>query len=1136
MVTHMLHLTCHADKVILMSSEARDARSVSSVDETEKRDRVISLMDLRDALDDSTTNAPSNVDSNQRSVRATSIGDVSIAEIGSFHQLMSSGRRFSNLFQSVHGDMSPAAFSSPGNSALATRGELERNEEKTKGSSSPSSPSSPKMLVTHASHPTSSNGSLELGASPRLPHSISSTSSLALHRIGSGTFVRHTDDGSMFLSNKPELDDEEKQPRHRVHHRTHSSVNFGKELLFVSNNATIVEVHSLFDTQNQGDLSSVGEGEEKDSRPATGAISDHDHADAVSYASSSVLDRPRLDDIVHEESEDNDGSEYSAAPAGPLTVQLPKMHRRGASDTESPRSKWVRQQQTAKETKQPEVGSVRVRGKSAARRPSTALPVFASIDEGAGKRVNNKKKKKRRAKSRRKGHRRDISSSLSTSVPWTHLAPSNKWQHAQWDEENAKLSPSLYSLNRAASRTSLHNNTRPEKVMVSRALKGRNKGERKSGKEKNESKKTSQKRSSSESPIHLSSDGSFPSGSPPEAHSRDVSDVSVALSSASSTLSKEQVDAIRQQSTLHDVEFRATGGIARGVYTSYIRAMGRVVVFLLVVLMLGVQLSQIATDLWLSHWSNEGEDPDFTTSDTYRYLMYYTALSVISLLFLCLENYTFSYGGVQAARELHKNMLKSVTKAPVAFFDVTPVGRIMNRFSQDMEVIDKLLPFTLHDFSYKLWKTVAILVLISVLTTYFGVVLLPIFFVFHLLQKYYRRTSQQLKRMDNTSKSPVFAFFSQAMDGLETIRAFNEGDRFEHIYLDKIDANAEAFWVLTITNRWLGIRLDIVAAFILVCAAGISIYLRDQLSAGTIGLVISSCFVLTSLVNRVVREAIDSEMQLSSVERVDEYNAVEPEGLPRERISAVSTDWPKRGNVVFNNVSAKYRPHLPLVLKGVDLDIEAGENIGVVGRTGAGKSSLTSLLFRVVELHGGKILIDNVDISKVPLHRLRSSLAIIPQDPVLFSGTLRTNLDPYGQFTDDELWAALKKVDLKKSIKNFPNRLETEVREGGNNFSIGERQLLCMARAVLQRAKVVVLDEATASVDLQTDEIVQTMLREEFRDSTVITIAHRIETILDSDRILVLDKGRVAEFDKPSVLLSNKESLFSILVAHSKSA
>jgi len=462
----------------------------------------------------------------------------------------------------------------------------------------------------------------------------------------------------------------------------------------------------------------------------------------------------------------------------------------------------------------------------------------------------------------------------------------------------------------------------------------------------------------------------------------------------------------------------------------------------------------------------------------------------------------------------------------MSFFDTTPLGRILNRFSKDQNTIDETLPRTFQSYLRTLFQVMGILVVISYSTVGFLIVIIPMGVIYYYVQRYYLATSRELKRLESVSRSPIYSHFSETLSGINTIKAYQKQKTFITDNEDKLDFNHKAYYPNIASNRWLATRLEFVGSLIVLFAALLAVYAFDTIDSANVGLSLTYALSVTQTLNWMVRMSCDLEANVVSVERAKEYSNLKNEAPAVIEESRPPKQWPNQGIVEFKGYATRYREGLDLVLKKIDIKIRSGEKVGVVGRTGAGKSSLTLSLFRIIEAVEGAIIIDGVNISTIGLEDLRSCLTIIPQDPVLFSGTLRENLDPFGNYSDEQIWRALECANLSDSVKALEKKLDHIVAQGGENFSVGQRQLICLGRALLRKTKILILDEATASIDFETDSIIQRTIREEFKDCTIITIAHRINTILDNDRILVLDKGTVAEFDTPQNLLEDTNSIF----------
>uniref|UniRef100_A0A9J7Y9H5 Cystic fibrosis transmembrane conductance regulator n=1 Tax=Cyprinus carpio carpio TaxID=630221 RepID=A0A9J7Y9H5_CYPCA len=478
---------------------------------------------------------------------------------------------------------------------------------------------------------------------------------------------------------------------------------------------------------------------------------------------------------------------------------------------------------------------------------------------------------------------------------------------------------------------------------------------------------------------------------------------------------------------------------------------------------------------------------------------------------------------VNSTETLHNRMFNSILRTPVHFFDVNPIGRILNRFSKDIGQLDSLLPWTFVDFIQVFLQIIGVIAVASSVIPWILIPVIPLLIAFLFLRRYFLQTSRDVKRIESTTRSPVFSHLSSSLQGLCTIRAFKAEERFQQAFDAHQDLHSEAWFLFLTTSRWFAVRLDgMCSVFVTITAFG-CLLLKDN-----VGLALSYSVTLMGMFQWGVRQSAEVENMMTSVERVVEYTKLESEA-PWETQKRPPPDWPSRGLVTFDKVNFSYSSDGPVVLKNISAMFRPREKVGIVGRTGAGKSSLISALFRLAEPEG-KILVDGVLTSEIGLHDLRQKMSIIPQDPMLFTGTMRKNLDPFSQHSDHDLWNALKEVQLKAAVEDLPAKLETELAESGSNFSVGQRQLVCLARAILRKNRILIIDEATANVDPRTDELIQKTIRDKFKECTVLTIAHRINTIIDSDRILVLDAGRIHEYDAPHVLLQNQNGIFYKMV------
>ncbi|KAG6416777.1 hypothetical protein SASPL_124215 [Salvia splendens] len=484
---------------------------------------------------------------------------------------------------------------------------------------------------------------------------------------------------------------------------------------------------------------------------------------------------------------------------------------------------------------------------------------------------------------------------------------------------------------------------------------------------------------------------------------------------------------------------------------------------------------------------------------------------------------------------LHNAMLDSILRAPMVFFHTNPLGRIINRFAKDLGDIDRTVAPFANMFLGQVSQLISTFVLIGIVSTMSLWAIMPLLVLFYVAYLYYQSTAREVKRLDSISRSPVYAQFGEALNGVSTIRAYKAHDRMSTINGNSMDNNIRFTLVSMSGNRWLAIRLETVGGLMIWFTAAFAVLQNGRAEnqeafASTMGLLLSYALNITSLLTAVLRLASLAENSLNAVERVGTYIDLPSEGPAIIEDSRPPPGWPSAGSIRFEDVVLRYRPELPPVLHGISFSISPSDKVGIVGRTGAGKSSMLNALFRMVELEKGRILIDDCDVSKFGLMDLRKVLGIIPQSPVLFSGTVRFNLDPFNEHNDADLWESLERAHLKDVIRRNPLGLDAEVSEAGENFSVGQRQLLSLSRALLRRSKILVLDEATAAVDVRTDALIQKTIREEFKSCTMLIIAHRLNTIIDCDNILLLDAGKVLEFDTPEALLRREGSAFSKMV------
>lgn len=593
-------------------------------------------------------------------------------------------------------------------------------------------------------------------------------------------------------------------------------------------------------------------------------------------------------------------------------------------------------------------------------------------------------------------------------------------------------------------------------------------------------------------------------------------------------------------------EDRYTGTVTWKVYIDYWKAgAGILQILFLIVVFLAAQAVIMTSDWWLAHWADVEEEHAALSRNTSREtgdltemrkrnISIYAALVSGTFLLALAGAGSFLYVAISASLNLHNRMFEKLLGATISFFDHNPVGRVLNRFSKDICQMDDLLPYTFYDYSRLMLQAFSVFLLNVVTMPYLLVAVIPIIVFFLYLRHYYLKSSREIKRLEAMNRNPLYSHVSATIQGLVTIRAYSAEERFRHSYHVYQDDHTASWFLFQVASRWLGSRLDFLCAIFISLATITPLLMVEgglSISAGVVGLSLTYAQVLTGGFQWCVRQSAEVESLMTSVERVMEYTHLEQETQPDVNTVAVPTEWPKYGIITAEGLYYAHHHTLPYVLRKMNFCVRAEEKIGVVGRTGAGKSSLMAALFRLAEPEG-TVRIDAFDIRDISLGDLRNNLSIIPQDPVLFSGSLRKNLDPFNQYGDSELWNALEEVQLKEAVSELPDGLETKLSEGGSNFSVGQRQLVCLARAILKHNKILIIDEATANVDLSTDALIQETIRSKFQRCTVLTIAHRLNTIMDSDRVMVLDEGKLVEFDEPYLLLQNKDSLFSKMVEH----
>ncbi|XP_028263881.1 ATP-binding cassette sub-family C member 8 [Parambassis ranga] len=575
--------------------------------------------------------------------------------------------------------------------------------------------------------------------------------------------------------------------------------------------------------------------------------------------------------------------------------------------------------------------------------------------------------------------------------------------------------------------------------------------------------------------------------------------------------------------------------------------------FLLLTLLLLSQLLKhslmVAIDYWLAYWTSHVikakikatagnctvvQDCGFSHS---WYLTVFSILCCLGIILCLATSVAVEWTGLKVAKELHHNLLNKIILAPMRLFETTPLGSILNRFSTDTNTIDQHIPTTLECLSRSTLLCVSALGVISYVTPVFLFALLPLAVACYFIQKYFRVASRDLQQLEDSTQLPLLSHFSETVEGLTTIRALRYEPRFRQRLLQFTDANNIASLFLTAANRWLEVRMEYIGACVVLVAAVASITncLYNHLSTGLVGLGLTYALMVSNYMNWMVRNLADMEVQLGSVKRINGLLKTEPENYEGLlTVSQVPDGWPQHGEIKIQNLSVRYDATLKAVLKNVNAHVNPGQKVGICGRTGSGKSSFSLAFFRMVDMFEGRIVIDNIDIAKLPLQTLRSRLSIILQDPFLFSGTIRFNLDPEMKATDEMLWEALEIAQLKPVVKTLPGGLDAMVTEGGENFSQGQRQLFCLARAFVRKSSILIMDEATASIDMATESILQKVVMTAFADRTVVTIAHRVHTILNADLVIVMKRGIILEYDRPQALLDKEDSVFASFVRADK--
>uniref|UniRef100_A0A0P6IW43 Putative abc transporter c family member n=1 Tax=Aedes aegypti TaxID=7159 RepID=A0A0P6IW43_AEDAE len=624
---------------------------------------------------------------------------------------------------------------------------------------------------------------------------------------------------------------------------------------------------------------------------------------------------------------------------------------------------------------------------------------------------------------------------------------------------------------------------------------------------------------------------------------------------------KEEKDKSKTPEADQNMEQSSKGTVQGSVLINYVRCGANpVILFALLILFLGTQLAASGADFWVAFWTSQEEQRIFlrhnssdhggliertndssilgeplqaidSTNGSLRsteFCMTVHGALVISIFLIAISrSISFYKTSVRASQNLHDSMFKGCVSTSMRFYDTNPSGRILNRFSKDMGSVDELLPKAILDATQIILNMLGTIVVTVIVNPMFLIPLAVLGVIFIYLRKVYLKTSKNIKRLEGITRSPVFSHLAASLAGLPTIRAFAAQNELIREFDSHQDIHTAAFYMFITSSTAFGFALDLLCLIFVLVVVFSFLIIDTHILGDRVGLAITQAMALTGMLQWGIRQSAEVANFMMSVERLLEYRDLKPEKQP-DQPRILNKGWPEAGRLLFKNVSYRYFEGGSLVLKNLNFEILPMEKIGIVGRTGAGKSSLIGALFRLAQVEGD-ILIDGVNTGEISLENLRSKISIIPQDPVLFSGTLRRNLDPFEDFPDTDLWNALEQVELKE-IANGPLGLQMAVAAGGSNFSVGQRQLICLARAILRSNRVLVLDEATANVDPNTDRLIQETIRVKFANCTVLTIAHRLNTIMDSDRVLVMDAGESVEFGTPHELLQMPVGVFKEMV------
>jgi ATP-binding cassette subfamily C (CFTR/MRP) protein 4 len=584
-------------------------------------------------------------------------------------------------------------------------------------------------------------------------------------------------------------------------------------------------------------------------------------------------------------------------------------------------------------------------------------------------------------------------------------------------------------------------------------------------------------------------------------------------------------------------EMNVTGDVRYATFRNYVEAMGGASIGIFGLLLFAVAQGAVLLSVaMLGKWAGrQGEDQ--RSWDILGVIIGLGCSVVVLALFRALLSFHYT---IKASQSLHDRMTKAVLRAKIEFFDTNPLGRILNRFSADVGSNDDLLPHTLFDFLVSAFFCLGSLATAVAVLPFTLIAVPPLVWYFLTVRRIFLTTTRELKRLEGLARSPIFAMMSESLSGISSIRANGVVEFFEKKFVKAQDAHSRAFFAFIASSRWVGFRMDSIVSMFIAFSCFLGVLFSQQgwlhIDPNVLGLAVTMLLQLASLFQWCVRQSAEVTNQMVSVERVLAFGDLPAEADLEMDGDEKLKDWPQNGSMTVADLSARYRSTLPLSLEKVSFEVPTGSHIGVVGRTGSGKSTLVQCLFRLLEPEEGSIKLSGVDISTVGLHTLRTRISVIPQMPVLFSGcTIRENLDPFSRYEDSAIEDVLRDVHMWQVVHHLPNGWSSFVSEGGSNFSVGQRQLLCLARAILCKNRFLVLDEPTANVDRQTDQLLHNALHKSFPSSTILSVAHRLDTIIENDFILVLGGGRVLEFGSPSDLLE-KDGHFASMVHESGDA